>query len=165
MRVHVESNGFVAFTDQRLRCALGRCGLRADKTEGDGATPMGIYALGRVFYRPDRLKHPLQTGLRTIPITQNMGWCDDLGHGDYNQLISLPHPAHHERLWRDDGVYDVVVEVLYNTKPITAGRGSAIFIHVAKPDYTPTEGCIALNLNDLLTLLSFCNEHDEIVMA
>lgn len=165
MHVQVVTTGFVVFADHQLRCALGRGGLKIHKMEGDGATPVGTFALGRVFYRADRLKHPPQTGLQTIPITPDMGWCDDPNHADYNQLIALPHPARHERLWRDDGVYDVVVEVLYNTDPIVAGRGSAIFIHVAKPDYTPTEGCIALNMHELLVLLSLCNKGDLITIG
>jgi L,D-peptidoglycan transpeptidase YkuD (ErfK/YbiS/YcfS/YnhG family) len=165
MNVQVESTGFVVFADHRLRCALGRGGLKIHKVEGDGATPVGTFALGRVFYRADRLNHPPQTGLQTIPITPDMGWCDDSNHIDYNQLITLPHPAHHECLWRDDGVYDAVVEILYNTNPIVAGRGSAIFMHVAKPDYTPTEGCIALNIQDLLVLLSLCNNGDLITIG
>lgn len=165
MMIEVDSAGFVLFAQKRLRCALGRGGLQSPKIEGDGATPMGSFALGRVFYRADRLTPPPQTGLDLIPISPDMGWCDDPDHGDYNQLITLPHPARHECLWREDRIYDVVVEVLYNTDPIVAGRGSAIFIHVAKPDYTPTEGCIALNLQDLLILLSSCNKGDLITIS
>jgi L,D-peptidoglycan transpeptidase YkuD (ErfK/YbiS/YcfS/YnhG family) len=165
MNVQVVTAGFVVFAGQRVRCALGRGGLKTHKTEGDGATPVGTFALERVFYRADRLINPPQTGLQAIPITPDMGWCDDSNHIDYNQLITLPHPARHECLWRDDGVYDVVVEVLYNTEPIVAGRGSAIFMHVAKPDYTSTEGCIALNMQDLLVLLSLCNKGDLITIG
>lgn len=164
MKVEVNSAGFVVFAHHRLRCALGRSGLKTHKTEGDGATPVGTFPLGRVFYRADRLKHPPQTGLELIPITPHMGWCDDPNHSDYNQLITLPHQARHECLWRNDSVYDIVVDVLYNATPIEPGRGSAIFIHVAKPDYTPTEGCIALNLQDLLILLSMCNKGDLITL-
>ncbi|OEJ64115.1 L,D-transpeptidase family protein [Magnetovibrio blakemorei] len=165
MNVQVVTDGFVIFADHRLRCAWGRGGFKIHKLEGDGATPVGAFALGRVFYRADRLTPPPQTGLQTIPITPHMGWCDDPNHTDYNQLITLPHPARHECLWRDDEVYDVIVDVLYNTDPIIAGRGSAIFIHVAKPDYSPTEGCIALNLQGLMILLSKCNKGDLITIG
>lgn len=158
MRILIDPDGFVVFEGQRLRCALGKGGLKANKREGDGATPIGDFALGRVFYRADRLKTPPQTGLERVKIETTMGWCDAPDHADYNQLITLPHPASHETMWRDDHLYDVVVEVLYNATPIEPGRGSAIFMHIAKPDYSPTEGCMALKIDDLLLLLRNCNE-------
>lgn len=157
MQINVDATGWIRTRGQMWRCASGRGGVRIDKAEGDGATPAGIWQLGRVFYRPDRLKAP-ETKLTVLPLEPNWGWCDDPSHADYNQLIVLPHPGHHEKLWRDDGLYDVVVEIHYNTDPVQPGRGSAIFMHVAKPDYSATEGCIALNLADLLDLLRICNK-------
>lgn len=164
MKIVVQPTGFVDFNGQRLRCALGRGGLSAHKGEGDGATPIGAYKLGRVFYRPDRCVGIPITGLKVQAMTPNMGWCDDPIHPDYNQLIALPHPASHETLWREDYVYDVVVEILYNAEPVISGRGSAIFMHVAKPHYAPTEGCIALKYEDLISLLRMCNDGDEVVI-
>jgi len=164
MNISVNPSGYIEFYAQRMRCALGRGGLRNNKREGDGATPIGHHKLGRVFYRPDRCDHPPATGLTTHTITPDLGWCDDPEHADYNRLITLPHSAHHETLWRDDHVYDVIVEILYNINPIKAGLGSAIFMHVAKPDYSPTEGCIALKYEDLLSLLQLCNEGDAVVV-
>ena len=158
MILEVDPLGAIALDRTRWICALGRGGVRSDKHEGDGATPVGTFALGRVFYRPDRLQTPPQTGLPVVPLQPDWGWCDDPDHADYNTLITLPHPAHHEILWREDHLYDVVVEIHHNTGPIVAGDGSAIFMHVAKPDYTPTEGCIAMKLNDLLDLLQMCIE-------
>lgn len=156
--LHIQPDGRLRCGQQTFTCALGKGGIRTDKREGDGATPVGDFRLGRVFYRADRLATAPETGLETIQTKPDMGWCDDPVHPDYNTLITLPHPAHHERLWRDDHVYDVVVEVHYNTQPVVPGRGSAIFIHVAKPGYTPTEGCVALEINDLLEILRICNE-------
>lgn len=158
MIIDIDPNGYASCGEHRWRCALGKGGLHIHKREGDGITPVGEYALGRVFYRPDRNPTPPETGLETYAIDMDWGWCDDPDHPDYNTLITLPHPAHHERLWRDDDLYDVVVEVLYNSAPIIAGRGSAIFMHIAKPDYAPTEGCIALKKDDLLALLRMCTE-------
>lgn len=158
MRILIDPDGFVVFAKQRLRCALGKGGIQSHKCEGDGATPVGEFALGRVFYRADRLTTAPQTDLRTKIITPDMGWCDQSGHADYNQLITLPHPAHHENLWREDHLYDVVVEILYNVEPIKEGHGSAIFMHVAKPKYASTEGCIALKIEDLCTLLRQCTK-------
>jgi len=165
MKIVVEPTGFIDFKGLKLRCTLGRGGLSAHKCEGDGATPIGAFKLGRVFYRPDRCADIPITGLKIQAMTPNMGWCDDPTHPDYNQLIALPHPARHETLWREDHVYDVVVEILYNTEPIISGRGSAIFMHVAKPDYTQTEGCIALKYDDLIYLLRMCNDDDEVVIV
>jgi len=164
MKFIVDPLGFIVFSGIRMRCALGRGGLSTHKREGDGATPVGEFKLGRVFYRPDRRAHPPTTGLQSQEITPNMGWCDDPSHTDYNRLITLPHPAHHEILWRDDQVYDLIVEILYNSENIKAGYGSAIFMHVAKPDYTPTEGCIALKYDDLSALLRMCNDGDVLVI-
>jgi len=160
MNVQVNPAGYVLLGDHTFRCALGRSGISDTKHEGDGATPVGTLPLGRVFYRADRLENPPRTGLDIVAIHQNMGWCDDPEHSDYNTLIALPHIARHEKLWRDDHVYDVVVEILYNANPVLPHRGSAIFMHVAKPGFTPTEGCIALKISDLLLLLSHCNKGD-----
>lgn len=157
MRLIVDPSGYVIADGRRWPCALGRGGIALHKFEGDGATPAGDWALGRVFYRPDRVSTPI-TGLAVVALQADWGWCDDPEHSDYNRLITLPHTARHEELWRSDGLYDVVVEILYNANPIVPGKGSAIFMHVAKPDYTPTEGCIALSLKDLLDLLRLCNK-------
>jgi len=153
MDFFVTPDGYVQGPQHRWRCALGRGQVGLKSKEGDGITPQGRHKLGRVFWRSDRLE-PIQTRLNCTEITDQMGWCDDLTHPDYNILVALPHPAHHEQMWREDHVYDIVVELLYNTNPIVSGHGSAIFMHVARPGYTHTEGCIALNLNDLLQLLN-----------
>ena len=139
--------------DRRIRTAIGRAGIRRDKQEGDGATPAGLLPLRRVFYRADRIPIPA-TILPREPITENDGWCDDLTHRDYNRAIRLPHPAHHEELWRRDPLYDLVVVLGWNDAPVERRRGSAIFLHLARPDYAPTDGCVALALPDLLWLLS-----------
>lgn len=161
MQIHIDPSGFVVCQGHKWRCALGRGGINVDKTEGDGVTPAGDWALGRVFYRADRLDAPA-TGLIVHATQSDWGWCDDPAHTDYNRLITLPHPASHEALWRTQAVYDVVVEILYNCAPVKAAAGSAIFMHIAKSGYTLTEGCIALKLEDLLALLRLCNEGDTV---
>jgi L,D-peptidoglycan transpeptidase YkuD (ErfK/YbiS/YcfS/YnhG family) len=135
-------------------CALGRAGVRADKREGDGATPSGSFALRRLWYRADRLDVPPTRGLPVRMIHREDGWCDDSDSAEYNRPVALPHPARHERLWRDDALYDLVVELGYNDGPIVPGAGSAIFLHVARADYGPTEGCVAVARADLLRLLA-----------
>ncbi len=125
-------------------CALGRSGVTPAKREGDGATPKGRFALVSVLYRPDRLPRPV-TALPVHPIARNDGWCDDPADRNYNRPVTLPHAASHERLWRDDHLYDVVVVVDYNLRNPVPGRGSAIFLHIAAPGFTPTAGCVAVS--------------------
>ena len=132
--------------------ACGRAGVRGDKREGDGATPAGSFALLCCYYRPDRLPPPL-TGLPLHPLQPSDGWVDDPADPQYNRLVSLPYPARHEALWREDGLYDLIVPIAYNTDPPLPGRGSAIFLHVARRDFAPTEGCIAIARDALLDLL------------
>ena len=140
------------FGAQTYRCAIGPGGVTADKREGDGATPIGCFALRRVLYRPDRLSPP-ETTLSRAELTPTDGWCDDPDDWAYNRPVQLPYPASHERLWREDEIYDVIVVLGHNDDPPIAGHGSAIFLHVARPNYAPTQGCVALALPDLLALL------------
>lgn len=146
------ADGYVVLGGQRWRAALGRAGVAARKEEGDGATPAGALALRRVLYRADRVAIPVAAVPRE-PVGARDGWCDDPAHADYNRPVSLPHPGHAEELWRADPLYDVVGVLGWNDAPVERGRGSAIFLHVARPDYAPTEGCVALPLPDLLALL------------
>jgi L,D-peptidoglycan transpeptidase YkuD (ErfK/YbiS/YcfS/YnhG family) len=139
-----------AFPDGRFllrgetyRAALGRGGVRADKSEGDGATPAGLLTLRRVLYRADHGRAPA-CAVPIEPLSPDDGWCDDPSHADYNRMVRLPHPARCERLWRDDAIYDVIGVLGWNDAPVVRARGSAIFLHVARSDFAPTEGCIAL---------------------
>jgi L,D-peptidoglycan transpeptidase YkuD (ErfK/YbiS/YcfS/YnhG family) len=146
------TRGTLTFAGLRFPCALGRAGCRARKREGDGATPIGQWRLRAVLYRPDRMRRPL-TSLPTRAIRRHDGWCDASADRNYNRPVRLPYPASAERLWREDALYDVVVVLDYNECPRVHGRGSAIFMHVARPGYAPTEGCIALARAHLLCLL------------
>ncbi len=160
------SEGILSWRGRRYRCALGRGGVRDDKAEGDGATPAGRFFLRRVFYRGDRISKP-ETGMPVREISPRDGWCDDPGHADYNRLIAITiaaghaaghtFAARHEKLWRDDHLYDLVVEIGHNDDPPRAGLGSAVFIHVAAQGFTPTEGCVAIALKDLLAILKDCD--------
>ncbi len=138
--------------EKSLRCAVGRSDFTTDKREGDGATPIGEFALRSGFYRADKLGL-LDTDYPFTPIQIEDGWCDAPKHAQYNQKITVPFDASHERLWREDGVYDIIIPIGYNDDPIEPGRGSAIFMHLAKPDYEPTEGCVALSFSDMLLVL------------
>ncbi len=141
-----------AFGARLWRCAIGPAGVTADKREGDGATPLGCFPLRRLLYRADRLARP-ETALPVTPLVPEDGWCDDPHDAAYNTQVRLPFAAGHERLWRDDGIYDAIAILGHNDDPPRPGAGSAIFLHVARHDYAPTEGCVALALPDLLTVL------------
>jgi len=151
----------LAWGATRVRCALGRAGVGRDKAEGDGKTPAGCFALRRVLYRADRLDRPA-TGLRVRALRPTDGWCDDPRDAAYNRLVSLPYPARHEKLWRADGLYDVIVVLGYNDDPPAPSLGSAIFLHVAAPDFAPTEGCVAIGREGLLRLLARCDRSSRL---
>ncbi len=144
--------GVLRCGDDEYRCVFGRGGIRERKQEGDGATPAGCFELRRVFYRADRLPKP-QTQIPSRPLDPADGWCDDPADPSYNRVVRLPYGARAEKLWREDGQYDVIAALGYNDAPVVPGRGSAIFLHVAKPDGGPTQGCVALALADLLAVL------------
>ena len=152
--------------DRIVRCALGRAGVIAatDKREGDGCTPLGTWDLRRVLYRPDRLAFP-RTGLPTAEIGPADGWCDAASDPAYNRPVALPYPASCEAMWRADALYDMVCILGHNDGPPVAGRGSAIFLHVATFDYRPTEGCVALALADLTRLLSLAQPGDALAVT
>jgi L,D-peptidoglycan transpeptidase YkuD (ErfK/YbiS/YcfS/YnhG family) len=122
------------------------------KREGDGATPMGLFTLCEVLYRADRIRRPCAR-FSIRPMRPSDGWCDDVRDGNYNRKVRLPYAARAENLWRDDRIYDVIIVLDHNRRPRSKGRGSAIFMHVVRPDYAPTAGCIALSLRDLTRLL------------
>jgi len=154
MRAVVHPDGRLVLRNEVFRAALGRAGVRVHKLESDGATPAGLLPLRRVLYRLDRLPAAPDCAVPIEPIADTDGWCDDPMHRDYNRLVSLPHEARCEELWRQDGLYDVVGVLGWNDAPVERGRGSAIFLHAARHDYGPTGGCIALALPDLLRALA-----------
>lgn len=133
-------------------CQIGRTGVRLDKQEGDGATPVGTFPLRQILYRPDHVRD-FTSPLPMTPITPTSGWCDDPADPLYNQLVTLPYPGRHEKLWRGDHVYDIIIVVGYNDNPVIPYRGSAIFIHLLSASETPTDGCIALYRKDLINII------------
>jgi len=164
MDIHVGPSGVLTWRERHVRCAVGRGGLTVEKREGDGATPEGCFALRQVMYRADRVAVPA-TALPLRAIDAADAWCDDPGDPAYNRLVRLPFAARHEVLWRDDGLYDLLVVLGYNDGPVTAGRGSAIFLHVANPDFAPTEGCVAIALGDLVDLLRDCDRNTRLCVS
>jgi L,D-peptidoglycan transpeptidase YkuD (ErfK/YbiS/YcfS/YnhG family) len=157
------ADGWLDLGNARVRCALGPAGVvpAAEKREGDGASPAGVWPIRRVLYRPDRGAAP-STDLPLAAIAPEDGWCDAPDDPAYNRPVVLPYPASAERMWREDHLYDLVVVLGHNDDPPEPGRGSAIFLHLAKPDYAPTHGCIAVARADLERLLGRARPGDAV---
>ena len=164
MLVRVTPDGIVDWGEGPVRCALGRAGIRIDKQEGDGTTPAGTFPMRRLLYRADRLAPPA-TSLPIAPLSPDDGWCDDPADRRYNRPVRLPYAGRHERLWRDDRLYDMVVVIGHNDEPVITGAGSAIFIHVAQEGYAPTAGCVALAPPDLLAMVARCSVGTPVQIA
>lgn len=145
--------GILELGQFRWPCALGRSGISARKREGDGATPRGRFAVTGAYYRPDTAAR-VHCCLPQQAIRPHDGWCDAPTDRNYNRKVRLPYRASAEHLWRTDGLYDAFLVIDYNLRPRARGRGSAIFLHVARGDYAPTEGCVALAKRDLRLLMS-----------
>ena len=163
MEWQVSRNGSLALTTGTVRAALGRSGVTkaSNKREGDGATPLGCYALRRVLFRADRVEQP-HTRLPCRPLRPDDGWCDAPEDPAYNRPVRRPYPASHEALWREDGLYDIILVLGHNDDPPMPGAGSAIFLHCKRDDYAPTEGCVALDPSDVSRLLAAASPGDTI---
>lgn len=164
--VYPDEEGWCAqIGGKRFRCAIGHGGIRPaeEKREGDGATPIGRWPLRSLLYRPDKGVPP-ETSLPASPISQQDGWCDDPASDQYNRPVNLPFPASHEKLWREDGLYDLLVTLAHNDDPPQPGMGSAIFLHCASEDLKPTEGCVALRRRDLEEALALLKPGASVVV-
>jgi L,D-peptidoglycan transpeptidase YkuD (ErfK/YbiS/YcfS/YnhG family) len=167
---HTEAEN-LEYRDGRLRwpggsaaAAVGRAGVKVDKHEGDGATPAGTYLLVSILYRPDRITAP-RSRLPVKPLAPSDGWVDEPSDANYNRPVSLPYPASAEQMWREDDLYDALVVIGYNMEPVVPGAGSAIFLHIAKPDFAPTAGCIAVEREILLKLLPLLGPCSQIAIT
>jgi L,D-peptidoglycan transpeptidase YkuD (ErfK/YbiS/YcfS/YnhG family) len=147
------SQGWLSAGSVTVPVALGRSGIRADKREGDGGTPRGGFYPVRVWWRADRLPRP-RTLLPVRRIGSADAWCEDPADRRYNKALRRSATEPGDRLRRADGLYDIIIELDHNTRPRVAGRGSAVFIHIARDSFGPTAGCVALRRRDLKTLLS-----------
>jgi len=157
----VKKNNYLEYKNLRFRCALGKAGIQKKFKEGDKITPKGTYKVLCIYYREDRIKK-IKCSIRKIKITKQMGWCDDSKSKYYNKQIKIPSKDSHEILYRKDNIYDIVCVINYNINPTLKGKGSAIFLHVAKNKYQKTKGCIALKKNNLLQLLSLIKKNTKI---
>jgi L,D-peptidoglycan transpeptidase YkuD (ErfK/YbiS/YcfS/YnhG family) len=162
-----EADGHIALDGRNLRCALGKAGViaAADKREGDNKSPVGVWVIREVLYRPDVYPDGPRTALPIKAMAPDDGWCDAPGDPAYNRPVKLPYPASAERMWRDDHVYDLVGILAHNDDPPVPGMGSAIFLHLARDGYPGTEGCVALARADIEALLAVAQPGDAIEIS
>jgi L,D-peptidoglycan transpeptidase YkuD (ErfK/YbiS/YcfS/YnhG family) len=157
----INKSGYLKYKNLKFRCALGKAGIGKKKIEGDNITPRGTFNIVKIYYRSDRIKK-ISSKFKIIKITKNMGWCDDPKSKKYNQPIKLPTKYSHEILYRRNNIYDLIIVLNYNMKPIIKNKGSAIFIHVAKKNYKKTAGCVALKKADLIYLVRKINKNIKV---
>ena len=148
----------------KLKCAIGKSGIVSSKKEGDLGTPKGTFKLGTLYYRKDRNKS-LKYKVKKKIIKKNMGWCDDTRSKKYNQEINFPFKFGAEKLYRKDKIYDLFINIKYNSCPIIKKKGSAIFLHIADRKYKPTKGCVAISKNDFLKILPLINRNTKILIG
>ena len=147
----------------KLKCSIGKSGIRPLKKEGDSATPKGIFKLGTLYYRKDKIKLP-QCKIKKKVIKKNMGWCDDNRSKKYNQEISFPFKHRAEKLYRKDNIYDLFINIKYNYYPTIKKRGSAIFLHLTNKNYKPTKGCVAILKKDFFKILPLIKKNTKIII-
>jgi len=157
----VKKSGYLKYKNLKFRCALGKGGVKKKTIEGDNITPKVIFKIIRIYYRPDKIKK-IKTSIKKIKIKKNLGWCDDPNSRFYNKLINLPTKYSHEKLYRNDRLYDLIVVLSYNTNPIIKNKGSAIFMHIANNSYKKTKGCIALKKEHLIKIISKIKKNTKI---
>lgn len=152
----IVKKNILSFKNISFKCAVGKNGITNNKIEGDGCTPSGKFSIIQIYYRQDRLVLP-SINIPSTAMSQNFGWCDDVNSNYYNKIITFPFKNKAEILYRNDNIYDILCVIDYNQNPVIKNKGSAIFLHIARPNYAGTEGCIALNQSDLIQLLTKIN--------
>ena len=161
MNIKVKKNNFLIFGNYKLKCCVGKSGIKTAKKEGDLATPKGIFNLGYLYYREDRNKN-IKCKIKKKIIKKNMAWCDDVKSQKYNYPIYLPSKFKSEKIYRKDRIYDLFINVKYNSNPSIKGKGSAIFLHLTNKSFKPTEGCVAIMKKDFLKILPYITNKTKI---
>ena len=151
MHIYI-NNKFISYNNYKAKCAVGKRGISIKKKEGDFITPKGTFKIREIFYRKDRVQN-LITRIKKTVIRKNMGWCDDPKSKKYNKLVYFPFKHSAEKLYRSENIYDIILVLNFNMNPVKKNKGSAIFIHVAKKNFQPTQGCIALDKSELIKLV------------
>ena len=154
---------FLLYKGYKLKCSIGKSGLTNSKKEGDFATPKGLFKLGPLYYRKDKVGS-LKSKIKKKIIKKNMGWCNDIKSIKYNKEISFPFKYKAEKLYRKDNIYDIFINIKYNHSPIVKGKGSAIFLHLSSKKNKPTSGCVAIQKKDFLKILSSIDYNTKILI-
>ena len=163
MQIIIKNKDTLLYNEFKFKCSIGKNGISKKKIEGDKKTPKGIFSIGNLYYREEKLLKP-KTTLKSIKIKKNMGWCHDIkDKKKYNKLIKINKDTKHEKLYRNDYKYDLLIPIKYNFKSTVVGMGSCIFIHLTK-NYKPTAGCIALRRKDFLIMLKLINDKTKIII-
>ena len=152
---------FLLYKGYKLKCSIGKSGVTQSKKEGDLTTPRGLFRLGLLYYRKDKIKL-LKCKIKKRVIKKNMGWCNDSKSKKYNQEISFPFKYGAEKLYREDKIYDVLINIKYNHFPIVKKKGSAIFLHLANKKYKPTNGCVSISKKDFIKIIPLINNTTKI---
>ena len=156
-------NCLLLYRGYKLKCSIGKMGTTNSKKEGDLSTPKGLFKLGILYYRKDRIKL-IKCKIKKKVIKKSMGWCNDTRSKKYNREISFPFRYKSEKLYRSDKVYDIFINIKYNYSPTYKGKGSAIFLHLANKKYKTTKGCIAIQKKDFLKILPLLNNNTKILI-
>ena len=143
---------YLTYKNYKAKCAIGKRGIGLKRKEGDLITPKGNYKIKYIMFRKDRIRN-IKSKVKKIEIKKNMGWCDDPQSKEYNKIVKLPSVYSHEKLYKKENIYDLILVLNYNMNPVKKNRGSAIFIHIAKNNYSNTAGCIAIKKNHFLKIL------------
>ena len=162
MHILINKN-YLTYNKLKVKCAIGKKGIGIKKKEGDLVTPIGQFKIKYILYRKERVK--ISTKLKKIIIKKDMGWCDDPKSPDYNKLVKLPFAYNHEKLFKTDNIYDIILVLDYNMSPVKKKRGSAIFIHVAKKNFKKTEGCVAIRKPNLIKLVKEINSNTKVKIS
>ena len=154
---------YLYYLNYKIKCAIGKNGITKNKKEGDLKTPSGIFKIKKIFYRKDRIKF-FNSSVKKYYLKKNIGWCDDPRSQYYNREIKLPFKGSAEKLWRKDNIYDLIIIINYNCNPTIKNKGSAIFLHICKKNYSPTKGCIAMNKKDMVNLIINIKNNTKLVI-
>ena len=163
MNIKIKKSGYLIFNKLKIKCCVGKSGIKINKTEGDKATPRGVYTFGKLYYRHDRIGN-IKTKFKKKRIMRNTGWCHDSSDKNYNKEVKFLNTKNSEKLFRTDHKYDVLIVINYNSKPVIPRKGSAIFFHLTK-NYKKTKGCVAVKHKDFLLLLKYINKKTKIIIG
>ena len=162
MNIKINKNHLL-YKGYKLKCCVGKSGIKKAKKEGDLATPKGTFKLGPLYYRKDRIKLP-KCKIKKKIIKKNMGWCNDSKSSRYNKEINFPYNYSAEKLYKKENTYDLILLIKYNVSPVIKKRGSAIFLHIAKKNYQPTQGCVAISKKNFLRIITLINNKTSIMI-